>query len=132
MILGIDPGTRKAGYALVDSDGTVIDKGIEAIDGLTGRVGVLRGTHEIAAIALGTGTNSMVILQALAPFEIRIALVDEHETTLRARKLYFADNPPRGWRRLIPIGMQLPPRPIDDYAAVLIARRYLSDEVPGA
>jgi hypothetical protein len=53
--------------------------------------------------------------------------VDERETTLRARALYFADHPPRGWRRLIPLGLQLPPRPIDDYAAILIARRFLGE-----
>jgi RNase H-fold protein (predicted Holliday junction resolvase) len=59
---------------------------------------------------------------------VPVTYVDERETTLRARSLYFADHPPRGWRRLIPLGMQMPPRPIDDYAAVLIARRYLADE----
>ena len=56
-----------------------------------------------------------------------VHLIDERETTLRARALYFADHPPRGWRRLIPLGMQLPPCPIDDYAAVLIGRRFLQE-----
>jgi hypothetical protein len=51
-------------------------------------------------------------------------VVDETDTSYRARALYFADHPPRGWRRLVPLGLQLPPRPIDDYAALLIARRY--------
>jgi len=59
-----------------------------------------------------------------AAFEF-VELVDERETTLLARARYFADHPPRGWRRLVPRGMLLPPRPIDDYAALLIAERYL-------
>ena len=53
------------------------------------------------------------------------ALVDERETTLQARARFFIDHPPRGWRRLMPRGMLLPDRPIDDYAALLIAERYL-------
>ena len=55
-----------------------------------------------------------------------IHFVDEYETSRAARELYFAEHPPRGWRRLVPIGLQLPPRPIDDYAAILIARRFLA------
>jgi hypothetical protein len=30
---------------------------------------------------------------------------------------------------LIPLGLQMPSRPIDDYAAILIARRFLAREV---
>lgn len=128
FILGIDPGTRKAGFAIVSSlDGAVLDRGIEAIDELLARAKVLVERHEVVTIALGQGTNAHALGAALASLGVPVRLVDERETTLRARSLYFADNPPRGWRKLIPLGMQVPPRPIDDYAAVLIARRYLAD-----
>jgi len=59
-------------------------------------------------------------------FGLPIELVDERETTLLARARFFVDHPPRGWRRLVPRGMLLPDRPIDDYAALLIAQRYLA------
>ena len=32
---------------------------------------------------------------------------------------------PKGIARLIPKGMRTPPEPIDDYAAVILAERYL-------
>ncbi len=64
----------------------------------------------------------------LATLGIPIELVDERETTLLARKRYFQAHPPRGWRRLVPRGMLLPPRPIDDFAALLIAERLLDRE----
>ena len=128
LILGIDPGTRKAGFALVGADGSIVELGIEEIGTLEGRARDLIGRHEVGAIALGTGTNSAAMLEQLGGLGVPIRLVDERETTLRARALYFADHPPRGWKRLLPLGMQLPPRPIDDYAAVLIARRYLADD----
>jgi len=125
LILGIDPGTRKAGYAVLAGDGSVRELGIEPLEGLLTRVEGLLRSHPISAVALGQGTNSSVVAAGLARFGLPVRLVDERETTLKARRLYFADHPPRGWRRLIPLGMQLPPRPVDDYAAVLIGRRYL-------
>ena len=127
-ILGIDPGTRKAGFAVLSGeDGAVVELGIEPVEALLDRAKRLVSEHEITAVALGTGTNAEVLGGELAGLGVPVKLVDERETTLRARGLYFADHPPRGWRRLIPLGMQLPPRPIDDYAAVLIGRRYLED-----
>lgn len=102
--------------------------GIEAIADFVARVLALKERWAFEAIAVGTGTNARTLATDLAGLGVPLTYVDERETTLRARSLYFADHPPRGWRRLIPLGMQLPPRPIDDYAAVLIARRYLADE----
>lgn len=124
-ILAIDPGTRKVGYAVLAADGSVLAQGIAGNDELAGRAASLAAEYPLAAIALGRGTNVAPVRVSLASLGLPISLVDEHETTLMARTLYFSDHPPRGWRRLIPRSLQLPPRPIDDYAAILIGRRYL-------
>jgi RNase H-fold protein (predicted Holliday junction resolvase) len=126
-ILGVDPGTRKVGFAVLDGQGETQDLGIEMIADFLARVQGLMVRWAFSAIAIGTGTNARTLGGQLAPLGIPVIYVDERETTLRARSLYFADHPPTGWRRLIPLGMQVPPRPIDDYAAVLIARRFLTD-----
>ena len=128
MVLGIDPGTRKAGYAVVDETGRVVEQGIVELQPLLARLRQLASERPIAAIALGHGTNAEPLREMLCELGPPVRIVNEHETTLQARKLYFADHPPRGWRRLIPLGMQLPPRPIDDYAAILIARRFLMNK----
>ncbi|MGA7571347.1 MAG: hypothetical protein WBG27_09165 [Candidatus Aquilonibacter sp.] len=127
-ILGVDPGTRKVGFAILDDRGETHDLGIELIGDFVVRVQALKERWSFEAIAVGMGTNARTLGSDLAGLGVPVTYVDERETTLRARSLYFADHPPRGWRRLIPLGMQMPPRPIDDYAAVLIARRYLADE----
>jgi len=126
FILGVDPGTRKAGYALVAIDGSIHDRGVEEITRMGERARTLMGTNAVVAIALGSGTTADGVLAELQKLGVPVTLVDERETTLKARALYFADHPPRGWRRLLPLGMQMPPRPVDDYAAALIARRYLA------
>jgi RNase H-fold protein (predicted Holliday junction resolvase) len=129
-VLGIDPGTRKCGFAIVTAVGaTPLVMGIETTQSLFERVQLLVAEHAPSAIAIGAGTNSATVAEGLAPSGVPIHLVDELETTLRARARYFTDHPPRGWRRLVPRGMLLPPGPIDDYAALLIAERYLLSRV---
>ena len=131
-VLGIDPGTRKAGYAIAaDAFSAPLALGIVPVEDLAARLGPLVAEYGVAAVALGAGTNAAPVGSRLSPLGLPVHLVDEKDTTYRARALYFADNPPRGWRRLIPLGLQLPPRPIDDYAALLIARRYFGRGAKG-
>lgn len=124
-VLGIDPGTRKVGFALVtDATSPALAMGIEPLDAVFARVEVLAAAHPVRAIALGGGTNAAALRRLLERLGAPVHLIDETDTSYRARALYFADHPPRGWRRLVPLGLQLPPVPIDDYAALLIARRF--------
>jgi len=124
-VLGIDPGTRKVGFALVtDASSPALAMGIEPLDAVFARVELLAAAHPVRAIALGGGTNAAALRTLLERLGAPVHLIDETDTSYRARALYFADHPPRGWRRLVPLGLQLPPVPIDDYAALLIARRF--------
>jgi RNase H-fold protein (predicted Holliday junction resolvase) len=128
MTLGVDPGTRKCGYALIERvGGTPLELGIAPIGQLESALRALVARHRIEIVALGRGTNSGHVAGVLSGLGLVHALVDERETTLLARGRFFRDHPPRGWKRLIPRGMLLPDRPIDDYAALLIAERYLTD-----
>jgi RNase H-fold protein (predicted Holliday junction resolvase) len=126
-VLGIDPGTRKVGFALIeDAESPALARGIEPLDTLMSRLESILAEHPISAVALGSGTNADLLAQMLEPLGVPLHVIDETDTTYRARALYFQEHPPRGWRRLVPLGLQVPPRPIDDYAAMLIARRYLA------
>jgi RNase H-fold protein (predicted Holliday junction resolvase) len=125
-VLGIDPGSAKAGFAVLDPTGSVAEAGIAPIGQLLDRLREALARHPATLIALGEGTRSAAVVAQLRTLALPLYLVDEFETTRFARELYFREHPPRGWRRLLPAGMQLPPRPIDDYAAILIARRFLA------
>ena len=57
-----------------------------------------------------------------------ITLVDEHLTTLEARARYFVEHPPTGLKRLLPVSMQVPPEPYDDYVAVILGERFLASQ----
>jgi RNase H-fold protein (predicted Holliday junction resolvase) len=126
VILGIDPGTRKCGWAVIGGiEEPAVELGIVPSDALVTTVLGLQRRYEFAEIALGRGTSAGDVGRRLREAGVSFVLVDERETTLQARKRYFAAHPPRGWRRLVPLGMLLPPCPIDDFAAQLIAERYL-------
>lgn len=125
-VLGIDPGTRKCGYAVLTAVGaTPLDLGIVPTERLAESLRALLACYPIAEVALGGGTHTAIVGGVVEALGVPVSIVDERETTLLARARYFQANPPRGWRRLIPRGMLLPPRPIDDYAALLIAERLL-------
>ena len=126
-LLGVDPGTRKCGYAVLERFGAPpLALGVAPLTEFGAQLMALRATFPIDMVAIGHGTNAGVVSSVVRDAGLPFALVDERETTLRARARFFIDHPPRGWRRLVPRGMLLPDRPIDDYAALLIAERYLS------
>jgi RNase H-fold protein (predicted Holliday junction resolvase) len=118
MVLGIDPGTRKCGLAVVERLGAApLHLGIAPLPAFAEHLATLTRTYPIDRVAIGCGTNAAVIVDAVRATGLPYDLVDERETTLLARTRFFDDHPPRG--------MLLPDRPIDDYAALLIAERYL-------
>lgn len=125
IVLAIDPGTDKCGAAVCSSGGT-LDRAIVASDALPEVVRTWLERYAVTEIVVGNRTNSAVILAAIrGTASVPIRLVEESGTTLAARARYFAEHPPRGWRRLVPRSLQVPPEPYDDYAAILLAEAAL-------
>ena len=131
-VLGVDPGRDKTGLAVVGSDGHIHFRVIAETSRLAQEVEPLVSQWMIQRIALGNSTSSKTARAAIETLihkrgwqNVEIEMVDETNSTLEARTLYFEANPPRGWRRWIPFSSQVPPVPVDDFAAVVVARRLL-------
>ena len=56
---------------------------------------------------------------------IPLVMVDENNSTLEARDLYWQMYPAQGLRKFMPQTMRITPRPIDDIVAILLIERYL-------
>lgn len=131
-VLAVDPGRQKSGIAILRRTGQVLYREISSTATLLTRVEALLAQFRPEVLLLGDRTGSKESRQQFSlilQLEIRglpLVLVDEHGSTEAARQRYWQENPPRGWRRLIPVGLQVPPCPIDDYAAVILAERYLA------
>jgi cysteine synthase len=90
---------------------------------------LIRKHDDVQTIILGSGTGSGTLARAIREAfpAIHLHLIDEKGTTLLARDRYFIDHPPRGWKALIPTSLQVPPEPIDDYAALILAEKFLAN-----
>ncbi|MCX5726180.1 MAG: resolvase [Candidatus Saganbacteria bacterium] len=126
-ILAIDPGKDKCGIAVISDGKTVLEKKVIPTITLKNIVSDTLKRFEIETIVLGSGTHSKIVKKELAGLNRRIVLFPEKFTTLDARKRYWAENPPKGLLVLVPEGLRLPPRPYDDYAAVLLGERFLEN-----
>ncbi|MBP8953949.1 MAG: pre-16S rRNA-processing nuclease YqgF [Armatimonadetes bacterium] len=130
-ILAIDPGKARCGLAVVAFDGSCLDLSVSPTMRLTADVTGLIARHSPALLLVGDSTGRGLVLDMLRPVGVPVQVVTERGTTLAARALYFRDTPPRGFARLIPAGMRVPPRPVDDYAALAIALDWLSSHPEG-
>ena len=126
--LGIDPGRSKTGLALVDAAGSILALHIAHTEHIEVELSAFAGKEQLAGIIMGDGTNSKAIGQAVSKVfaAVPLALVGEAHSTEEARSLYWQVNPPRGWRKLVPLGMLVPSEPLDAYAAVVQVKRWLA------
>lgn len=128
VVVGIDPGQQKCGIAAVSREGAALHRCICTTETLLLRVKEVCEAYGAAHIVIGDGTNGRKLAQVLHdhPGFPPVQLVCERNSTLNARELYFADHPPKGLKKLLPRGLLAPPEPIDDYAAALLARQFIS------
>ncbi|MGB3693635.1 MAG: pre-16S rRNA-processing nuclease YqgF [Spirulinaceae cyanobacterium] len=131
IILGFDPGKDKCGVAVKKQDSELLyhqvvasPEAITSINGLCQKYGV-------KLLVMGNQTTSKQWKQKLEEkltAKISILMVDERYSTLEARDRYWEMYPPQGLKRLIPQGMRLPPRPVDDIVAILLIERYCQSQ----
>lgn len=130
-VLAIDPGSSKCGLAVVRRDSgriSVLSRTIVPTEDLSAAVTSAIQKHPCDIIVVGSGTRSRTIVETVRDSVpgMAVLVVDESNTTLKARERYWEHNPRRGWRRVLPATLQMPPEPIDDFAAVVLAERVLS------
>ncbi len=127
IYLGFDPGKDKCGVAVMDDAGAALYHEVLLSDALLEQLPALCEQWQVSQVVMGDRTTAKQwqkkLVQSLP--KIPVTLVDEHYSTLAARDLYWEMYPPQGFQRLIPQGMRLPPRPIDDLVAIILVRRYL-------
>ena len=128
-IISIDPGREKCGIAVVHRQKGILNKSVIETSSLSTIIEEWINKYQTRNVIMGNGTSSKEAKKLLEHIDINgeplsIILVDEYRTTDEGRRRYWRENPPRGLRRLLPVTMQTPPQPVDDYVAVILAERY--------
>lgn len=132
-VLSIDPGTGKSGMALVqrDEDGKIrlLWHDVVPSEHVLVKLHEAYIVEEFHLVILGDSTGSKQIKTALRNHlpSMGLLVIDETETTIQARERYWEHNPRKGWRKILPASLQVPPEPYDDYAALVLAERVLSE-----
>jgi RNase H-fold protein (predicted Holliday junction resolvase) len=125
-ILGFDPGKDKCGIAVRSRQGKIYTHEVVASEQAIEHLIRLCQQYPIELLVMGNQTTSKIWQEKIAAsLTISIILVDEHNSTLEARDRYWQMFPPQGLQKLIPQGMRLPDRPIDDIVAILLIERHL-------
>jgi RNase H-fold protein (predicted Holliday junction resolvase) len=129
MILGFDPGRDKCGVAVMNGERSILyHQIIDSAQAVTALQQLCR-QFNVELVVMGDQTTAKTWRNSLTsglPSTITIVMVDENNSTLEARERYWQMYPPQGLQRLIPQGMRLPPRPVDDIVAILLIERYLA------
>lgn len=127
-IAALDPGRDKCGFAVLDEDGRVLSQRVIETQNLIAEITTAKATYGFSRLVMGNGTTSKEARQRLSEVPaLEILIRDEYRTTEMAKGEYWKANPPKGWRRLLPVTMQVPPVPVDDFVAVILGRRYLKE-----
>ena len=125
-ILGLDPGRDKCGVAVMNNEQKVLYHQIIDSQNAIATIQKLNREYTIDLIVMGDGTTSKIWQQQIESIAtMPVVTVNETNSTLEARDRYWVVYPPKGLRRMIPSGLRIPPRPVDDIVAILLIERYL-------
>lgn len=130
-VLAIDPGTSKCGMALVQRKNhaglETLWRAIAPSEQLTEYLDQAHQVAPYSLVIIGGGTSGQKAVHKVRDHipSMGILVVDEKDTTMQARERYWLHNKRRGWRKLLPSTMQVPPEPVDDFVALILAERVL-------
>ena len=124
-LISIDPGKYKCGLVLVDLPKKKVDQAIVLnTDFLPNYVKNLNGSENISKVIIGNGTTSRQNIEKLDFIRNDLIIVEEKNTTLRAKKRYFEIFPTRGLKSFLPKEIFIMNKNLDALSALIILEDY--------
>ena len=124
-LISIDPGKCKCGLVLVDLEKKTVDQAIVLnTEFLPSYVKNLNGSENISKVIIGNGTTSRQNIEKLDFIKNDLIIVEEKNTTLRAKKRYFEIFPIRGLKSFLPKEIFIMNKNLDALSALIILEDY--------
>ena len=124
-LISIDPGKCKCGLVLVDLQKKKVDQAIVLnTESLPNYVKNLNGSENISKVIIGNGTTSRQNIEKLNFIRNDLIIVEEKNTTLRAKKRYFEIFPTRGLKSFLPKEILIMNKNLDALSALIILEDY--------
>jgi len=128
-VISIDPGKCKCGLVLVDLNQKKVDQAI-VIDTefLPKYLKTLNNFENISKVLIGNGTTCKQNIEKLEPIKQDLIIVEEKNTTFRAKKRYFELFPIRGLKKFLPKEIFIINKNLDAVSALIILEDYCNDK----
>ena len=124
-LISIDPGKCKCGLVLVDFKQKKVDKALVLkSELLPNYVKNLNSSENISKVIIGNGTTSRQNIEKLDFIRNDLIIVEEKNTTYRAKERYFELFPARGLKTLIPKEIFIMNKNLDAVSALIILEDY--------
>ena len=124
-LISIDPGKFKCGLVLVDLYKKKVHQAIVLnTEFLPNYVKNLYSYENISKVIIGNGTTSRQNIEKLEFIKKDLIIVEERNTTLRAKKRYFEIFPNRGLKSFIPKEIFIMNKNLDALSALVILEDY--------
>ena len=128
-LISIDPGKCKCGLVLVDLHQKKVDQAIVLnTEFLPNYVKNLKSSENISKVIIGNGTTSRQNIKKLEFLKNDLIIVEEKNTTFRAKKRYFELFPTRGLKTFLPKEIFLMNKNLDAVSALIILEDYCNDK----
>ena len=123
--ISIDPGKCKCGLVLVDSHQKKVDQAVVLnTELLPNYVKTLVSNENILKVIIGNGTTSRQNIEKLEFIKNDLIVVEEKNTTYRAKKRYFELFPNKGFKNLLPKEIFILNKNLDAVSALIILEDY--------
>ena len=124
-LISIDPGKSKCGLVLADLHQKRVDQAVVLnTKFLPQYVETLNSTENISKVIIGNGTTSRQNIEKLKFLKKELIVVEEKNTTFRAKKRYFELFPMRGLKKLLPKEIFIINKNLDAVSALIILEDY--------
>ena len=124
-LISIDPGKCKCGLVLADLYQKRVDQAVVLnTKFLPQYVETLNSTENISKVIIGNGTTSRQNIEKLKFLKKELIVVEEKNTTFRAKKRYFELFPIRGLKNLLPKEIFIMNKNLDALSALIILEDY--------
>ena len=128
-LISIDPGKCKCGLVLVDLNLKKVDQAIVLnSEFLPKYLKNLTNLENISNVIIGDGTTSKQNIEKLEFIKKDIIVVEERNSTFRAKKRYFELFPIRGLKIFLPKEIFILNKNLDAVSALVILEDYCNDK----
>ena len=128
-LISIDPGKYKCGLVLADLHQKRVDQAVVLNTALLPQyLKNLNSVEYISKVIIGNGTTSSENIEKLKFLKKELIVVEEKNTTFRAKKRYFELFPIRGLRNLLPKEIFIMNKNLDAVSALIILEDLYNDK----